>query len=247
MRRDMTDGKGAVWISRACIRNIGNLGYGCCMTDQTLIHFVKEGLESGQSRSAMTEALVAAGWRPGEIESAMNQFADVSFPIAVPRPQPYLSAREAFLYLFFFILLGIVSYSLGSLFYGLIDVAFRDPLEASEYRIVRNQSQIRSAISGLVVGLPIFLYLAHILRKARRTKPELQRSRIRKWLTYLSLVVAGCTLVGDATSLIYNLLSGELTITFLLKSLVVAVIAGAIFAYFIRDAERGDALDQADA
>ena len=68
----------------------------------------------------------------------------------------------------------------------------------------------------------------------------MQRSRIRKWLTYVSLVVAGCTLVGDGMSLVYNFLGGDLTVRFVLKSLVVAVIAGAIFTYFIGDAEKGD-------
>ena len=68
----------------------------------------------------------------------------------------------------------------------------------------------------------------------------MQRSRIRKWLTYISLVIAGCTLVGDGISLVYNFLGGDLTTRFVLKSLVVAVIAGAIFTYFISDAEKGD-------
>ena len=103
---------------------------------------------------------------------------------------------------------------------------------------------IRSGgIAGLIVGTPIFLFLARHLRKARRTRPEMQGSRIRKWLTYLSLVVAGCTLVGDAISLIYNLLKGDMTTTFVLKSLVLALIAGAIFIYFLKDAERGDDFD----
>lgn len=72
----------------------------------------------------------------------------------------------------------------------------------------------------------------------------MQRSRVRKWLTYLTLVITACTLIGDAIGLVYNFLSGDLTTRLALKLMVIAAIAGVIFVYFIRDAERGDELDQ---
>ncbi|KCZ91697.1 DUF5671 domain-containing protein [Hyphomonas johnsonii] len=210
------------------------------MADKTLVEFVKESLERGQSRTAIVDALAKAGWRKGEVDAALETFSDVVFPVAVPRPQPYLSAREAFFYLLFFILLGIVSYSLGSLLFALIEYAFPDKANPNDYRVLRLKSQVRSGVSGLLVATPIFLWLGYILRGARRRNPQMQRSRIRKWLTYISLVIAGCTLVGDGMSLVYNFLGGDLTVRFVLKSLVVAVIAGAIFTYFIGNAEKGD-------
>ncbi|MEQ9655460.1 DUF5671 domain-containing protein [Hyphomonas sp.] len=213
------------------------------MADKTLVEFVKESLERGQSREAIIEALAKAGWRRAEVDSALHTYSDVTFPVAVPRPQPYLSAREAFFYLLFFILLGIVSFSLGSLLFALIEYGFPDRSSVSDYRVIRLESQVRSGISGLLVATPVFLWLGYILRGARQRNPQLQRSRIRKWLTYVSLVIAGCTLVGDGISLVYNFLGGDLTTRFVLKSLVVAVIAGAIFTYFISDAEKGDTGD----
>jgi hypothetical protein len=213
------------------------------MADKTLVEFVKESLERGQTRSAIIAALTKAGWRRAEVDSALETYSEVDFPVAVPRPQPYLSAREAFFYLLFFILLGIVSFSLGSLLFALIEYGFPDKASENGYRVIRLESQVRSGISGLLVATPVFLWLGYILRGARQRNPQLQRSRIRKWLTYISLVVAGCTLVGDGISLVYNFLGGDLTTRFLLKSLVVAVIAGAIFTYFISDAEKGDKND----
>ena len=130
--------------------------------------------------------------------------------------------------------------SLGSLLFALIEYGFPDKANANDYRVFRLESQVRSGVSGLLVATPIFLWLGYILRGARSRNPQMQRSRIRKWLTYVSLVVAGCTLVGDGMSLVYNFLGGDLTVRFVLKSAVVAVIAGAIFTYFIGDAEKGD-------
>jgi predicted Na+-dependent transporter len=107
------------------------------------------------------------------------------------------------------------------------------------------ETQIRQAIAGLVVGGPLFGWLALHIRKQRRNNPAMQRSRVRKWLTYIALIIASFTLVGDAIGLVYSFLAGELSPRLLLKLLVVAILAGGVFAYFIRDAEEGDANDQA--
>ena len=210
------------------------------MANKDLIDFVKQGLETGQSREDISNALSQAGWKADEIKNAMFSFADVSFPIAVPRPRPYLSARVAFLYLLFFIMLAIVAWSLGSLLFAMINTALPDIAKTNQYTGIRYTRQMRGGLSGLIVGAPIFFYLARLLSRARRKDPELQRSQIRKWLTYITLVIAGATLVGDAISLVYNLLDGELSTRFILKSLVVGAIAGTIFVYFLKDAERGD-------
>ena len=211
------------------------------MANTTLTQFVKEALERGEARDSIRKALLEAGWRPDETDEALNAFSDVAFPVAVPKPQAYLSAREAFFYLLFFILLAIVSWNLGSLLFALIDIAIPDKTEGYSYWGGGTDYQIRGAISGLIVGLPIFLWLARILLKARSSNPALQRSRIRKWLIYISLVIAGSVLISDATWLVYDFLRGELTWRFTLKSLVVAAIAGAIFGYFITNAERDEA------
>ena len=211
------------------------------MANSTLTQFVKEALEKGQDRSGIRSALIEAGWRAEETDEALNAFSDVTFPIAVPKPQAYLSAREAFFYLLFFILLGVVSFNLGSLLFALIDTAIVDKVERVSYWTNRLDHQIRGAIAGLIVGTPIFLWLARILLKARKNNPALQRSRIRKWLIYISLVIAGAILVGDAIALVYSFLNGELTLRFALKALVVAAIAGSIFGYFITNAERDEA------
>ncbi len=57
----------------------------------------------------------------------------------------------------------------------------------------------------------------------------------------MSLIIAGIVLVGDAISLVYSFMNGELTWRFTLKSLVVAGLAGSIFGYFITNAERDEA------
>lgn len=215
------------------------------MANQTLDTFIRDALNRGEKRERIAAALTAAGWTGKEIDNALDDYADTDIGLAVPKPRPYVSAREAFLYLVLFILLGVVAWNLGSLLFALIDTAIPDELEQQyDYFWGGRDMQIRSAIAGLVVGTPLFAWLALHIRKQRRTNPAMQRSRVRKWLTYIALIIASCTLIGDAISLVYSFLAGELSTRLLLKLLVVAILAGGVFFYFIRDAEEGDTNDQ---
>ena len=215
------------------------------MASSTLDTFIREALNRGQPRETIAAALVAAGWTQKEVNAALDDYAVTDLGMAVPKPRPYVSAREAFLYLVLFILLGVVAWNLGSLLFALIDTAIFDELDrANDYVFISRESQIRSAISGLVVGTPLFAWLALHVRKQRRTNPAMQRSRVRKWLTYVTLIIASCTLIGDAIALVYSFLSGELSARLILKLLVIAILAGGVFLYFIRDAEKGDEHDQ---
>ena len=63
---------------------------------------------------------------------------------------------------------------------------------------------------------------------------------MRLWLTYLTLFVAATILIGDLTTLVYNVLGGELTVRFVLKVAVVGAIAGTIFGYFLREVRQED-------
>ncbi len=216
------------------------------MANQTLDTFIREALNRGEKRDRIATALVAAGWTQKEVDAALDDYAVTDLGMAVPKPRPYVSAREAFLYLVLFILLGVVAWNLGSLLFALIDLAIPDELDNpyGDMFFGPRDAQIRSAIAGLVVGGPLFAWLALHIRKQRRTNPAMQRSRVRKWLTYATLIIASCTLVGDAIGLVYNFLAGELSARLILKLLVVALLAGGVFFYFIRDAEEGDANDQ---
>jgi hypothetical protein len=59
---------------------------------------------------------------------------------------------------------------------------------------------------------------------------------IRKWLTYITLFVAGLTLAGDLVTVLYYFIDGqELTPGFLLKILSVFVVILVVFLYYISD------------
>ena len=67
------------------------------------------------------------------------------------------------------------------------------------------------------------------------SRPTKRASKIRRRLTYVTLFIASCVLIGDFTYVVYSFLGGELTVRFVLKALVVAVIAGTAFGYYLWD------------
>jgi hypothetical protein len=203
--------------------------------NEELSGFLKEGLERGLPREELEEVLLETGWPPDQVRGALGAFADVTFPIPVPRPKPYLSAREAFVYLVLFSTLYVSAFSLGSLIFELINRAFPDPSADLAFTLERSRQAIRWSISLLVVTFPVFAFVSWSNDRAVRDDPARRLSKVRRWLTYLTLFVAAGILIGDVTGIVYNLLSGEMTTRFVMKVLTVAAIAGSAFGYFLMD------------
>ena len=192
--------------------------------------FVKESLQSGKTRDEIAKALQGAGWPGAQIANALDAYADVPFPIPVPKPRPSLTAREAFLYLVMFSTLYFAAWNLGSLLFIFIDRAFPD-VNGSFYP----DEMQRWSTAAVIIAFPVFLLLARYIGKQIELNPFKRLSPARRWLTYLTLFLASAAMLGDTTTLIYNLLGGELTARFVLKILVVAVIAGSSFTYYLLD------------
>ena len=200
--------------------------------------FLKAGLEQGLPRERLKEVLHEAGWPQDQVRRALGGFADVAFPIPVPRPAPYLSAREAFVYLVLFGTLYTSAVSLGSLIFAFIHQAFPDPSLDPAVALEAAREEIRWSISFLVATFPVFAFVFWTNDRAVRKDPGRRLSRVRQSLTYLSLFLGAATLIGVVTSIVYNLLGGELTVRFVLKVVTVGTITGLLFGYFLRDVRK---------
>jgi len=194
------------------------------LADQTLTDFVKVSLQSGATKGEIKTALIEAGWSGDQIADALATFSDVNFVVPIPKPKAQLSARDAFFYLVTFVTLYVSAFHLGSLLFDFVNLALPDELNSRTNRIYRD---IRWATSALVVSFPIFLYLSYKISSEIAQDPTRRNSAVRRWLTYLTLIV------GDLIYVVYNLLSGEITTRFLLKTAIVLCIAGSIFSYYL--------------
>lgn len=178
----------------------------------------------------MERALLNAGWSSEQVKDGLGSFAEVDFPIPVPKPRAQLSARDAFRYLVMFGTLYVAAIQLGQLLFQFVNLAFpEEPVGNLDWIYW----QVRWATSALIVAYPVFLYTSYRIASEVAQDPTRRNSAVRRWLTYLTLFVAVSIIVGDLIALLFSFLSGEVSVRFLLKFAVVAAIAGAIFGYYL--------------
>jgi len=138
------------------------------------------------------------------------------------------------MYLVTFLTLYISSVSLGTLWFQFINTWLPDVV-TQPYMYDSIRSIIRNAVASLIIAFPIFVAVSWLLRRTLTRDPEKRSSKVKKWLTYITLFIAAGVMIGDLIALVSNVLSGDLTSRFALKVLIVLIIAGTIFCYYLLD------------
>lgn len=147
------------------------------------------------------------------------------------------SAYFAFLYIVSLISLGFLAISSGMILFQLINKFVPDPL-APSYLACFQSGAIKFAISAIIVSAPIYYIAIYAINK-HISKGELKKeSQIRKWLTYIIILVSVLVIVGNLIAVIYNFLDGELTIRFILRTLAMIAIAGSVLSYYFIDIKK---------
>jgi hypothetical protein len=145
------------------------------------------------------------------------------------------SPKDFFLYLGVIVTLYVSAISLLRLLFETINTIFPDPLE---FRGGFSSGSLRAAIAALIVVFPLYVFLSWYTEYDYKKHPEKREISIRKWLVYLTLFVAGITLVVDLIVLIDRFLEGDLTTRFVFKVFAVFFVSAAVFGYFIYNLRR---------
>jgi len=97
-------------------------------------------------------------------------------------------------------------------------------------------ASIAYEMASLIVFAPLFLILMRVIRRDIARDTTRNEVWVRRWALFLTLFIAGLTIAIDLIVLLTAFLSGEaLTAAFLLKVLVVLLVAGAGFLHFMAD------------
>jgi len=205
-------------------------------SDAELDAFLQAAKEGGVSDDFVVALLRQNGWSERRIFRAYSAFYADRLGTPLPkRHQAAENARDAFYYLLNFIMLGFWAVALGQIFYRLIGFWIPDPAVERYYGSLRDDIAWQAAT--VIVAFPVFLYVHSLIQRELRSRTDLYYSGIRRWLTYLALVIAAIVLLCDAAWVIEALIRGELTLRFILESVVLLVLGGGVFLYYLRTME----------
>ncbi len=194
--------------------------------------FILKALNAGIPVQSLVGLLTAHGWTEKEAHLALADHYRRQNGIEVPRrPGSGASARDAFFYLLLFSTLAVWTLSLGSLAFSLIDRWLADPLFRG-YGESFNTYTVTTSLAALIVAFPLYLLISRVVLHEAAANPEKLDSAVRKWLTYMALVIAASVFMGDLIAALAYLLRGELTSRFLAKSVVVLVLSSGVFWYY---------------
>jgi hypothetical protein len=204
----------------------------------SLIDYITAAKAQGAADGFLVDLLERTGWPRKEIYAAFSTFYFGLTGLEAPRRVSGFadSARDAFLYLLSFGTLSVWTFGLGSLFFTLIDIQYADPLFQNRYLNVRDS--LSGSMASLIVGFPVYLITMRILVRDLALKPDKAESGVRKWLTYVALLISASAVIGDLVTFVDYFLRGQFTAPFLLKVLTVLVIACAVFLYYLAPLER---------
>lgn len=143
--------------------------------------------------------------------------------------------KDVFLHLFNILTFYLSVVGIITLYIQYINALFPDALN---YYFTGIADLVRVASSILLIAVPAYLFTAWLLAKDLLVEPQKRELRLRKWLVYFTLFVSAITIIIDLITFVYNFLSGEITTRFFLKILVVLLVAGAVFGYYMWDLKR---------
>ena len=143
--------------------------------------------------------------------------------------------KDFFVFIGAMVALYVSAVSLLNLLFEIINASFPDALNFSYDNF---SSGMRWSIASLLIVFPLYIFLSWFINKDLATNPLKKNLGIRKWLTYLTLFVAGVAIITDLIMLINTFLGGEITVRFAFKVLAVLIVAGVAFAYYLYDLRR---------
>jgi hypothetical protein len=139
-------------------------------------------------------------------------------------------AKDVFLYMLMIAMLYVSVAAFLVLVFQYVNHLFPDVLD---YSYGADLDAIRFSTAALVIVFPVYLFVSWLLQREVHAEPEKADLRVRKWLLYLTLFLSALVIIIDLITLVYSFLNGDLTARFILKVLIILIVAGTVFGYYL--------------
>lgn len=154
------------------------------------------------------------------------------------------SAKFAFFYMLSLVALVFMSVSTGMIIFQIINKHIADFVEQNGIQYM--PELLKFAISALIISAPIY-YLATRQIFKNLFSGELDKNcGVRKWLTYVILLVTSIVMINWMIMIINNFLSGEFTLKIILKAITTLGISIIILTFYLHDIKREEFVGKKD-
>ena len=195
--------------------------------------FISAAKEHGASDESIVGILENAGWPKTQILEALGERYESLTGVKIPRGKRTTTpAKDAFLYLLSFATLATWTTALGGICYSLIDDWIPNAL-TNTYYAVSVSYQISTKLAALIVTFPLYMFVMRIIVSGTRQAPDKLDSAVRKWLTYIALLIAASVMIGDVVTFLAYYLRGDLSSRFVAKVAVTLLISSGVFWYYL--------------
>jgi hypothetical protein len=145
------------------------------------------------------------------------------------------SAKITFFYLLSLFSLAFAAISSGMILFQVINKLIPDALN---YSGRFSAEALRFGISAVIVATPVYYWMTSLIQKSLK-KGELDKeSQLRKWMTYIIILVSAIVIIVSLIGVINNYLSGDLTSKIALKVLTTIIISGVVLSYYLYNIKR---------
>ena len=124
--------------------------------NKQLGEFLDAAKRQGVGEESVVALLRGRGWPEDDVYRALADHYESQSGIAVPLYKPSGSAKDAFLYLLSFSMLGTWTIALGSILFDLIDRWIKDPLSPQRNTYYLSY-QMADSMACVIVGMPVYL------------------------------------------------------------------------------------------
>jgi hypothetical protein len=203
--------------------------------------FIERAKAAGASEQSVVGILTARGWPEKEVYEALAAHYERAAGMAIPRRGGTgTAAKDAFFHLLIFSTLATWTIGLGALAFTLIDRWLADALFSPTLYQGYDMYSAAASMASILVAFPIYLLVSRAVLRDEKSHPQKLNSPVRKWLTYMALVIAAGVFIGDLIAALTYFLRGEITSRFLAKAFVVLALSGGVFFYYFGGLRRSE-------
>src|SRR3989344_2483110 len=131
------------------------------------------------------------------------------------------TAKDFFMHLGAIVALYAVAIAFINLVFSVVNEAYPAVNSYSYYY----SPQISMPVATLIILFPLFLFLSFVTYKSFEAAPLKKERGVRRWLTYITLFVAGIVFAGALVYVLFKFLDGQdFTAAFLWKALTVLIV-----------------------